>query len=359
MTGDIGTGTAQSAQLDPALVIGCGLIGTSVALGLRAQGITVHLADQDPENARLAESVGAGTASPIDDPAVVVVAVPPAVVAATVNDALARYDRAVVTDVASVKQPIDAAVSDARFCGGHPMAGKERSGPLAASGHLFEGRAWVVVPGPLTSDHAQATVGELAKSLGAVTRTMDAAEHDRAVALVSHVPHLMSVLTAGLLQDAPADYLELAGQGLRDVTRIAGSEAGLWVDIIDKNSQAVRELLLDARQRLDELIDSVAGSDGGVESILDGGRAGTRRIPGKHGGTRLATAASVFVPIDDTPGELSRLVNDTGDAGINIEDLRIDHELGRPVGLVEILVVESSAEKLESALRGLGWAAYR
>lgn len=342
----------------PVLVVGCGLIGTSVALALRERGVDVHLRDVSAANVEIAQSVGAGSAEAVDAPALVVVAVPPSAVVETVREALDEFPAAVVTDVASVKGPIVREITNPRFVPGHPMAGKERSGPMAAAAQLFEGRAWAIVPSATTDPAAVALVDRVATGLGAVPRHLDAVSHDRAVALVSHVPHLVSVLTAGLLTEAPADDLALAGQGLRDVIRIAGSDRGLWVDIIDGNAEQVGEFLDLLQERLDELRAAVGAGDGTVAEHLDRGRAGVARVPGKHGERPMALAG-VFVSIDDTPGELSRLFGDIGDAGINIEDMRIDHEIGRQVGVVEVLVQAGVADALLQALTERGWAAFR
>jgi len=341
----------------PVLIVGCGLIGTSIGLGLAEAGADVHLDDLDPNNVRLAVEAGAGTAAPASAPALIVVATPPAAVVRTVRALLAEYPRAVVTDVASVKAPIVSVIDDPRFVGGHPMAGKERSGPTAGSAQLFEGRAWAIVPGPSTNPDAVDLVERTVTELGAVPRRFEPQAHDEAVALVSHVPQLMSVLTAALLADAPSGYAALAGQGLRDVTRIARSDAELWVDILGHNAGAISPLLETVRDRLDALIEAMGHDEQAVASLLKRGRAGTTVIPGKHGEVPQE-ATSVFVPIDDTPGELARLFQDTAEAA-NIEDLRIDHEIGRPVGLVEIVVLASGAETLVETLRTKGWSAYR
>lgn len=342
----------------PVLVVGCGLIGTSVALALRDRDVDVHLRDARPTNVELAVSVGAGTDAPVESPALVVVAVPPSAVVDTVHAALAEFPQAVVTDVASVKGAICAEVTDPRFVAGHPMAGKERSGPMAASGLLFEGRAWAIVPTEHTDPDAVALVETMATSFGAVVRRMDAQAHDRAVALVSHVPHLVSALTAGLLTEAPGDDLLLAGQGLRDVIRIAGSDRGLWVDIIGSNAAQVGAILDDLATRLDDLRAAVRSDGSAVAEHLDRGRAGVQRVPGKHG-AQPSALEGVFVSIDDTPGELSRLFSDIGEAGVNIEDMRIDHELGRMVGIVEVVVRAGVADDLHTALTERGWAAFR
>ncbi len=344
------------------LVIGCGLIGTSIALALRERDVAVHLDDVSRSNLELAVSRGAGTADPVVAPDLVVVAVPPAEVVDAVTRALQTWPEAVVTDVASVKADlvtrIAALPGAERFVGSHPMAGSERSGPMAASGRLFEGRPWAVTPVAGAGERAVRVVEALAQLVDAVPITMDAGSHDRAVALVSHVPHVLSVLAAARLTDAPRAHLSLAGPGLRDVTRIAGSDTALWSDILRSNAGEVRQLLEEVRDDLDRIIGAIADPGTRLADVLESGRAGTRLIPGKHG-ERPIELATVYVSIDDQPGELSRLMTDTGESDVNIEDLRIDHELGRPVGLVEIAVLADRADTLVDALTARGWSAYR
>lgn len=353
--------TQQATMPGPVLVIGCGLIGTSIALALTEAGTSVHLDDIRVANLELAVSRGAGSDESAVDPTVVVVAVPPADVAATVARALDEWPGAVVTDVASVKgalqQQIAGASGSERYVGSHPMAGSERSGPMAASARLFEGRPWAVTAAGGASPDAVELVVLLATVVGAVPLVMDAASHDRAVALVSHVPHVLSVLTAARLNDAPVDHLALAGPGLRDVTRIAGSDIALWQDILGANAQEVRSVLQLVRSDLDRVIDAIGDDTGGLGAVLQSGRDGTQLIPGKHG-EKVAEFATVFVSVADQPGELPRVMAHTGESGVNIEDIRIDHELGRPVGQVEITVLAAQADTLVNALIARGWSAY-
>jgi prephenate dehydrogenase len=348
-------------SLPPTLVVGCGLIGTSVALALREHGIDVHLDDRDPDHLAAAVERGAGSADPVHDPALVVVAVPPRATAAAVREALETYPAAVVTDVASVKGSVAREVAGGagldRYVGSHPMAGSERSGPLAASARLFEGRPWVITPAADATDAAVRLVEEVAVMLGAVPTVMDADTHDRAVALVSHVPQVLSTLTAARLVDAPPAHLALAGQGLRDVTRVAGSDPALWRDIITTNAEEIGAVLSAVRDDLDTLIDALRDRDV-VGGVLEAGRVGTRAIPGKHGGEPVELVV-VNVQVPDTPGALSRLFAHVGESGVNIEDLRIDHELGRPVGLVEIAVAADRADELVARLTERAWSAYR
>jgi len=344
------------------LVIGCGLIGTSIALALREQGVDVHLDDVSRANLELAVSRGAGSAERPAAPDLVVVAVPPSHVVDTVAHALDTWAEAVVTDVASVKSDLATSIAALpgadRYVGSHPMAGSERSGPMAASGRLLEGRPWAVIPLAGAGEQSVGLVEAVAELVGAVPITMDAESHDRAVALVSHVPHVLSVLAAARLADAPQAHLSLAGPGLRDVTRIAASDSALWSEILRSNAGEVRDVLERVRDDLDRLIGAIGGPGSGVTDVLESGRAGTKLIPGKHG-ERPKELATVFVPIADHPGELSRLMAHTGESDVNIEDLRIDHELGRPVGLVEIAVLADRADVLVAALTARGWPAYR
>lgn len=355
----------------PVLVVGAGLLGTSVALACARDGHEVLLHDTEYSHLRTAAGLGAGRAVTAEDvPALVVVATPPRALAHAIAGSLRRYPDAVVTDVGSVKgrplREVAAAVPAdmlRRYVGSHPMAGSERSGPLAANPALFEGRPWAVTPHPDADPDAVALVTALATDLGAITATMPPAEHDRAVARTSHLPHLMSVLTASRLVDAPRDHLALSGQGLRDVTRIAGSDPTLWQQIVDLNAEALGVLLRDVRTDLDRLIEAVGGapSQGDTEAVvamLRHGVEGTEAIPGKHGGP-VTPMASVFVSLPDHPGELARLFADAGASGVNIEDVHIDHDPGRPVGSVELVVAEESADQLQSALNSRDWVTHR
>jgi prephenate dehydrogenase len=342
-------------------VIGTGLIGTSIALGLREHGVEVHLDDSDPANVRVAVDRGAGLAGRADAPELVIVAVPPAAVPATVTAALAAWPDAVVTDVASIKVPVAAAVAGRpgadRYVGSHPMAGRERSGPVAASARLCEGNPWVVVPVAESSAAAIAVVEAVANTLGAAPREMDAETHDLAVALVSHAPQLVSALMASRLADAPSEHVQLAGSGLRDVTRIAASDGAMWLDILAGNADKVRSVLEALRADLDDAIDALRTDPSDVARVLDAGRAGTRAIPSKHGDQAVAWTI-VYVVVPDKPRALEQMVVDAGQSGVNIEDLRIQHELGRPAGVVEIHVLPESAETLVAALVSRGWPAY-
>lgn len=347
----------------PVQVIGTGLLGTSVALACRRAGLEVLLSDADPAHVRTASGLGAGRPlGPGDRPQLIVVAVPPDLLGPVVAEALTSTE-AIVTDVGSVKAAPAARVAglpgSSRYVGGHPMAGTERSGPLTATAALFEGRPWAVTPHASSDPDAIALVEELAAVCGAVPVRLTPQEHDLAVARISHVPHLMAVLTAGRLTDAAAGELELSGPGVRDVTRVAGGDPRLYSQIVGGNAPAVADLLRQVRDQLDGLIAALdEGDRDALEALLARGRAGVSALPAKHGGP-ARPVTSVFVAIPDEPGVLARLFGDVGASGVNVEDVHIDHDLGRAVGHLELVVDAGSAEHLAASLESRGWATHR
>jgi prephenate dehydrogenase len=346
-------------ELSPALVIGTGLVGASVAHALTRAGLTVHLQDKVSSHAHVAASRGAGTTEAPDPEAVrlVVVAVPPQALAKVIARSLQAYPNATVTDVGSVKGTVlgDLRRSGAdlsRYVGSHPMAGSQHVGPLTADADLFIDRTWVITPHDTSAAHAVLDVQEVAALCGARKVTMGAAHHDEAVAQVSHLPHLVSVLVAGRLTRVPAEHLRLAGQGLRDVTRIAGSDPALWQQIIAANSAAVRTELLAIQADLAAMIATLDA--GNIGEVLERGREGTRALPGKHGLT-ATSYARVVVEIPDAPGALASLFRDIEAAGVNVEDLSIDHDLEREVGWLYVQVAPQKADDLAAAMTGAGW----
>ncbi len=362
------------------IVVGTGLIGTSVALALRPAGVTVWLADSDPAAARLAADIGAGTVLPGDVPGgpadVAVLAVPPQAVAPTLARAQAAGLARWYTDVASVKslpvrQARAAGCDLASFVPGHPLSGRERSGPAAARADLFLGRPWVVCPDPPAPAAGLAVIEALARICGAEPVQVSVAEHDRWVALVSHAPHVLSAAMAARLADASDGALSLAGQGLRDVTRIAAGDTGLWTQILAANAAPVADVLAAVAADLAAVAEALAdtaqaagpGGTGGPDlkvlaALLEQGGAGVARIPGKRGGPARAEAA-VQVVIPDRPGELARLFQAAGAAGVNIEDIGIEHSPGLPVGVAELTVHPEAVGRLTEALAANGWPVRR
>lgn len=345
-------------------VVGAGLLGASVGLGLRAKGVDVVLHDSSPANLNLAVDYGAGRAErDTDQPALVVVAVPPDLIATVVAAELERYPNALVTDVASVKagplNELRALGADiGRYVGSHPLAGRERGGAISARADLFIGRPWVIAPHEGISTAQSRIVEDLVLDLGAVPVAMAADEHDRSVALVSHVPQLVATLLAKRLIGTSEAAVGLSGQGLRDTTRIAGSNPELWVQILGSNAESVTGILAAYRDDLDALLGILSdptapGARRALAETLAAGNAGVARIPGKHGQDRRFSQLVVLV--DDVPGELARLLTEIGEAGVNMEDLRLEHSPGAQVGLAEISVVPEVERQLVAELEKRGW----
>lgn len=374
---------ASMSTRGPVLIVGTGLLGTSLALALRTADVEVQLSDTSPTSLALARDMGAGT--PHDkhspEPQIVVVATPPDVTADVVVAQLSAHPNAVVTDVASVKERVVAEVraragaEARRYVGSHPMAGRERSGAGSADSDLFAGRPWVVV-GQDSDPEAELAIRNLAVDVGATPVRMGASEHDAAVAAVSHMPQLIASLVAARLEELGESALALSGQGLRDVTRIAASDPRLWSAIVVGNAGPVADLLRRISDDLSALITGIEaaacdpggpeytapgaastiapGAVGAVTDVMTRGNAGRARIPGKHGGApRRYAEVQVLVP--DAAGELGRLFSDVGAAGVNIEDFSLEHSAGQSAGIALISVLPAAAQGLEEALDAKGW----
>lgn len=349
------------------LVVGAGLIGASVGLAARAAGYEVWIEDTDPERARIAEAVGAGQRRPVDLEVVdlAVAAVPPARVAEVVDELLRSGIASTVTHVSSVQQQpqleVEALVGpDERFVGSHPVAGAERSGPHHASADLFRQRAWVVCPTPSSAPGAVSVVEALAAACGGVVHRMPAERHDALLARLSHVPQLLASALAGSLLGLERADIALAGTGLRDTSRIADSDPQLWAEIVAANAAevaaglaTVTEPLLALQRALEE-----GGPAAGeaVRALVGTGRRGRDLLGGKHGQAAVRWA-TVTVVVPDEPGALARLLADAAAGGVNVEDIRVDHAPGRPVGIVELDVAPGSSATLEVELDARGWRA--
>jgi prephenate dehydrogenase len=344
------------------LIVGTGLIGTSIGLALG--GRDVWLSDADPSSADLAADLGAGVVYDGQPADLAVLAVPPEAVAATLLSAqrerLARF----YTDVASVKRlPVEAARAAGcdlvSYVPSHPLAGREKHGPAAGRADLFLGRTWALCSTPWASADAVETVDWLITACGATRVDTDPDTHDRWVALTSHAPHVVAAAMAARLDAADPGALDLAGQGLRDVTRIAAGDTALWTQILTANAGPVASVLAEVAADLAEVARLLADDSGlkATADLLDRGRAGVDRLPGKHGAV-APVFTQVQVVIRDQPGELTRLFDVAGTAGVNIEDIRIEHSPGLPVGVAELSVRPDETAALLRALRAGGWRMY-
>lgn len=355
----------------PVVVFGTGLLGTSIGLGLSHRGLEVLLSDPSPSALSVAVDIGAGR--PLQEqpgvwPELVVVAAPPDVCARVVADALERFPAAVVVDVSSVKGAILRELQElsaknqldlSRYVGTHPMAGRERAGAVSARGELFNAMPWVICPHQGSTTAAIQLAQNLGLDLGAVLSRFSPEEHDDAVALVSHLPQMMSSLVAARLQEAAPHALSLAGNGLRDVTRIAASDAAMWVPIMGANAEPIVAILHELHGDLIKLIGTLdaptaPGASLAMAKVISAGNAGQARIPGKHGGP-AQPYSWLSVLVDDEPGQIAQLLTEIGEIGVNLEDLRLDHSSGRNAGIVEISVLPAKLELLIEELTARGW----
>ena len=340
------------------VVIGAGLIGTSIALGAKRAGFAVELVDLDGRAQALANDLIKGSANPqIPDPDLVVIATPTSALKTVLERFSSIYPNSTFIDIGSTKTKVKADVQSfkgiaERFCPTHPMAGRELDGAEAAQSDLFVGRSWVVTALEETSAHSASKAKELIEALGAKVIEMSPEEHDLAVALVSHLPQVIASLLAAQFTHLPQEqrkYLELAGSGVLDTTRIAASNPNLWVEILQLNKDAVLKLLQDYQKDLSILIDSFD-----VKSILEKGRTGRNLLPGKH---RSATREYTYLPVvlEDKPNQLALLFNECAKANVNVEDIKIEHSPEQETGLVLLALSQRNAEILQKHLSSDGW----
>jgi prephenate dehydrogenase len=340
-------------------VVGLGLIGGSVALGLRAAGweVTGEDLDDATERTAVAGGVVVGT-TPHPATTIAVVAVPSSHVASVLRATLAAGDgELVVTDVAGVKAPFVEAIEDPRYVGGHPMAGSEQSGLHGARADLFVGATWVLTPTPSTTPARYATLLAMVKDLGATALALSAGDHDRLVAMVSHVPHLVAgamMNEAALLAESDAALLRLAAGGFRDMTRVAAGHPAIWPDVCVDNRDAILAGLAALRGRLATLEAAIAGKDRAtILAELAAASTARRNLPSTT--PDPSDLAELRVPVPDRPGVLAEVTAVASEANLNIYDLEIAHSQEGTSGVL-IMVLDASgavalAERLEA--RGL------
>lgn len=240
-----------------------------------------------------------------------------------------------------------------RFCGTHPMAGREVSGAVSARADLFLDRAWIITPTPETSDLVKSAVLEVITACGAQVVEMSAADHDDRVALISHLPQTISSLLAAQLQGSSTDALILAGAGLRDTVRIAGSDPKLWGEILAANEAALMPLLISLQNDLAQVISGASGP-AKWEALVAAGQSGKSAIPGKHGG-KSREYAYLPIVIDDRPGQLGALFNACAKAEVNIEDITLEHSPGQLTAVITLAISPEDHQRLTEFLTRDGW----
>jgi len=337
-------------------IIGSGLIGTSIGLGLVQQGIAVEMVDSDPSAQALAKDLTGGVA--VADPDLVIFALPTSRLSQVIQVEIALNPQSTFMDVGSVKNEVVLQIKtfsglSTRFLPTHPMAGREIGGASSARADLFQGRSWIITPEPDCASESKNLVLELIKCLGATPIELSALDHDAAVAKISHLPQIAASLVAKQLTGTPLEWMELAGQGLRDTTRIAGSDEQLWKEIIYSNRSEISVLLTSLQNDLTQMIAALDDPDK-IAALIAAGRDGKAMIPGKHGGIAREYAYLPIV-IDDKPGQLGAIFNECAAMQVNVEDLNIEHSPGQLSALITLSLSSQDAEKLSAHLTSIGW----
>ena len=343
-------------MLQKVRIVGSGLIGTSIGLGLVQRGISVQMVDSDPDAQALAIDLIGGVE--VSTPEIVVLALPTSKLPLVIEDEFKLNPHSTFMDVGSVKNEVLLHVKtitglSARFLPTHPMAGREIGGAASARADLFQGRSWILTPDQDCSSGSKDLVLELIYQLGATPIELPADAHDAAVARISHLPQIAASLVAKQLTGTPAEWMELAGQGLRDTTRIAGSDENLWKEIIFSNRTEIAELLINLQNDLSKMINSL-DDPSKIAELIAAGRDGKAMIPGKHGG-KAREYSYLPIVIDDKPGQLAAIFNECAAMQVNVEDLSIEHSPGQLSALITLSLSAVDAEKLSNHLTSIGW----
>ena len=345
-------------------VVGLGLIGSSLALALKAVGWQVTGEDLDPLATQAAlEAHVISDSVMTHDHALLVIATPAGAVAGVANELLERFasPTLIATDVAGVKSSIVAGVHDARFLGGHPMAGSEQRGLQGARFDLFRGCTWVLTPTPGTSPAMYSALHGYLREIGASVVAIDADDHDRLVALASHVPHLLAgALMNEATKTAEQDpvLLQLAAGGFRDMTRIAAGDPAIWPDILFENREAIDQTLAALEERLEDLRRALA-SDGRatIERSLHSAAVARRQLPGRA--LSSDNLAYLRLAVSDQPGVLATVTRAASEMQVNIYDIEIAHGIEGVGGTLLLAVDATQSQLLVESLIDLGFQVVR
>lgn len=350
-------------------IVGLGLIGGSLGLALKKNRPEILVTGVDLSPATIEEAVrrkaiDRGTVEigeGVSGADLVILAIPVHAMPAMAAKMLPYLkDGAIISDVGSTKEQIVGEMSEllppsVTFLGGHPMAGSEKWGLAGASELLFENAAYVLTPLPGRTDPtAAAAVQDVLQSIGAKTILLSPAEHDRKVAAVSHLPHLIAsalVNTVGELEDAEPGYFTLAAGGFRDTTRIAASQSALWSEILQQNSQALLPLLdtfLRAVQQFEKALQTKDAA--GLTRLLNDARLWREKVPiGLKGILPRMYELQVYIP--DRPGSIAGLTNLLAARQINIIDIEIQRAREEDEGTIRLgFGTESGRDQAKKAL---------
>jgi prephenate dehydrogenase len=362
------TQPTRDVPLGRLAIIGTGLIGASVGLAAKRAGAERVVGyDADPEALAAAAERGAlderagSIVGAVEDAELVLVATPVATLAEQISTVLASSERCTVSDVGSTKGRLCAGVDDrARFIGGHPVCGSEARGAAHASAELFEGATWFLTPVAETEPERYRLLHGFVASLAAVPVAIDPDAHDRLLALTSHLPHALANVVlnhAGSLRVDGHEPLAVAGGSLRDMTRVAGANPRIWIDIFLDNAAELRSALGEHRRRVEELERALDSGDAGWLARWIGEAGGNRRRLLEEAFRDVGELQRVRVHVPDRPGVLSGITQALGAEQINIEDFELQHLSPERGGTLSVLVAgESEARRAAELLEAQGYA---
>jgi prephenate dehydrogenase len=339
-------------------IVGGGLIGTSAGLKLKASGSTVEIIDINSHAQKLAQDLVKSEA--VAEPDLIIITVPMSTNTELVVEQLNQNPRSIVCDFASVKSDLLVKVAQLsahseNFLSLHPMAGREINGAENARADLFEGRAWIGISESAVNRNNREMAEKLVKICGGTLYWLESKEHDELVAKLSHLPQILSSAAARSLTKLSEENLNLAGQGLRDLIRLASADAVLWSQILIQNSTAITSVIESIIAQLEEVKESIVRKDSNqVIKFIQEGNEGKNKIPGKHG-VKNRNYSYLPVVVDDKPGELARIFNECAKVAVNIEDLSIEHSPGQETGLVMLALSNDDFQKLSNHLGNLGF----
>jgi prephenate dehydrogenase len=347
-------------------VLGVGLIGGSIGLAARAR-LDAEVAGFDPDRELLdrATELGAvdsahdSVGSAVADAELVFCAAPVLALPGLVAEALeASGEDCAVTDVGSVKRDVIAALGgDSRFVGGHPLAGAETSGVENAHADLFEGARWYLTPTSRTGGVLYDRVQRAIADLGARPQAIEPETHDRLMATISHLPHVMAnvlVTQAATALSEEAENLPEVGPSFRDATRVAGANPAIWGDIFAGNREAVASEIDAVVARLSEAAKLIRSGDRDSVTAWHEQAGGRRRelIDTEIAGGPLH---ELRVRVPNRPGIVAEVALELGRAGVNIEDMALYPSADMTSGAISLYIAgDEEADRAEGLVRELG-----
>jgi prephenate dehydrogenase len=347
-------------------VLGVGLIGGSIGLAARAR-LDAEVAGYDPNRTfadlamerRAIDSAPPTLAETVEGAAIVFCAAPVTALPGLAAEALdAAGEDTAVTDVGSVKRDMIAAVgSDSRFIGGHPLAGAETSGVENAHADLFEGARWYLTPTAKTGGVLYDRVQRVIADIGARPQAIEAETHDRLMATISHLPHVVAnilVTQAATALSEEAEHLPEVGPSFRDATRVAGANPAIWGDIFAGNREAVALEIDAAIARLTEAAELLRS--GGRDAVTawheQAGQHRRELIEAEIAGGPLH---ELRVRVPNRPGIVAEVALELGRAGVNIEDMALYPSADMTSGAISLYIAgDEEAERAERLVRDLG-----